>query len=61
MRKILSMGQHLKLALRFFSLNPFNDVSFNRNTSSNSTEYSVGTFGELQTISPDCPRAGDFQ
>lgn len=38
MRKILSMGQPLKLAF-----------------------LSVGTFGELQTVSPNCPRAGDFQ
>ena len=47
LRKILPMGQHLKLVLVFLRT-PFNNCSFDRNTGSNLT--AVGTYGELQTI-----------
>ena len=47
LRKILPMGQHLKLVLVFL-WTPFNNCSFDRNTGSNLT--AVGTYGELQTI-----------
>ena len=45
LRKILPMGQHLKLVLVFL-WTPFNNCSFDRNTGSNLT--AVGTYGELQ-------------
>ena len=47
LRKILPIGQHLKLVLVFL-WTPFNNCSFDRNTGSNLT--AVGTYGELQTI-----------
>ena len=47
LRKILPMGQRLKLVLVFL-WTPFNNCSFDLNTGSNLT--AVGSYGELQTM-----------